>query len=73
MKEGILDSLRQSGGIATDEAMARLAGIPEDEYAAVKTGKEAPSALFLASIALTFSKNIDQLAEARPDTFKAAA
>lgn len=73
MRPGILDSLKQAGGIQSDLAMARLAGIPIDEYENVKAGKESPSAMFLAQIAYTFGKNVDQLATVKPENFRAAA
>lgn len=53
VRPGILDRLKETRGIHTDEAMAGAIGVSESTYARVKRGQE-PSTMFIRGLCSAF-------------------
>lgn len=71
IREGLLERLKSNAGIRDDESFARLIGASRATLARIKAG-EAPSAQFVAGIALAFDMGLGEIAVAvRDDDFAA--
>lgn len=54
VRPGTLDNLKESRGLGTDEAMARIVGVSTETYGRVKRGEQSPSPMFIANLASGF-------------------
>lgn len=59
VRPGLLDRLKETRGIRTDEAMAGAVGVSESTYARVKRGYE-PSALFMRGLCSAFGLGVGE-------------
>ena len=62
IRDGLLDRLQAVSGIQTDTAMAGAIGVSLDTYRRVRSGAQAPSAAFIAGVAIAFGLSVGEVA-----------
>lgn len=63
LREGVLERLKESRGIPSDEVLARMIGVDPSTLSRVRNGGE-PSGRFIAGATLAFGLGIGELFEA---------
>lgn len=64
IRPGLLDRLKAQSGVASDDAFARLIGVSRATLVRVRDRGEAPSAGFIAGLALAFDLGLGEVAVA---------
>lgn len=68
VRPGVLDRIKESRGIQTDEAMALIGGVSLATYLRYRDGKTSPDPRFIASIGVALGYGPGELTEIVRDT-----
>ena len=63
IRPGVLNRIKESRGIQTDEAMAKIGKVSKATYLRYRDGKNSPDWRFVAEICTTFGYSIGELVQ----------